>query len=81
MWPHVVFFLLWLAYVDVVSTATFEDGAHSLSKCPDTSSALYDYIVIGSGAGGGPVAARLAERGFSGASLLFSYFADVDDGC
>ena len=24
----------------------------------------YDYIVVGSGAGGGPVAARLAERGF-----------------
>ncbi|HET8708580.1 MAG TPA: GMC family oxidoreductase N-terminal domain-containing protein, partial [Pseudomonadales bacterium] len=25
----------------------------------------YDYIVVGSGAGGGPLAARLAERGFS----------------
>jgi choline dehydrogenase-like flavoprotein len=26
---------------------------------------IYDYIVVGSGAGGGPLAARLAQRGFS----------------
>jgi choline dehydrogenase len=25
----------------------------------------YDYIVVGSGAGGGPLAARLAKRGFN----------------
>ena len=25
----------------------------------------YDYIVVGSGAGGGPLAARLAQRGFN----------------
>lgn len=40
--------------------------AASLPRCPDTSSATYDYVVVGAGAGGGPVAARLAEYGFSG---------------
>ncbi|KAI0031547.1 hypothetical protein K488DRAFT_30986, partial [Vararia minispora EC-137] len=36
-----------------------------LSACPDSSSAEYDYIVVGAGAGGGPVASRLAESGFT----------------
>lgn len=27
---------------------------------------VYDYIVVGSGTGGGPVAARLAKAGYSG---------------
>ncbi|KAK6996807.1 choline dehydrogenase [Favolaschia claudopus] len=42
-------------------------GLDSLERCPDTSSDVesYDYIVVGAGAGGGPVAARLAENGFS----------------
>ncbi|HTU74619.1 MAG TPA: GMC oxidoreductase [Trebonia sp.] len=30
---------------------------------PDPGPAAYDYVVVGSGAGGGPLAARLAERG------------------
>jgi hypothetical protein len=38
-----------------------------LDACPDTSGAEYDYVVVGAGAGGGPLAARLAESGFSGA--------------
>jgi hypothetical protein len=41
---------------------------NALEECPDTESSVYDYIVVGSRAGGGPVAARLSENGFSGAS-------------
>ncbi|KAJ7923610.1 hypothetical protein B0H13DRAFT_1864753 [Mycena leptocephala] len=40
-------------------------GLHALEECPNTHSSIYDYIVVGSGAGGGPIAARLAENGFS----------------
>jgi cell division GTPase FtsZ len=44
-------------------------GLHALEECPNTHSSIYDYIVVGSGAGGGPIAARLAENGFSGVSF------------
>ncbi|KAF7358547.1 Choline dehydrogenase [Mycena venus] len=37
----------------------------ALKECPSTDSSIYDYIVVGSGAGGGSIAARLAENGFS----------------
>jgi hypothetical protein len=47
-------------------------GLHALEECPTTHSSIYDYIVVGSGAGGGPIAARLAENGFSGVSLIDS---------
>ncbi|KAJ6620004.1 hypothetical protein B0H10DRAFT_1114433 [Mycena sp. CBHHK59/15] len=40
-------------------------SASSLPACPDTSDAEFDFVVVGSGVGGGPVAARLAESGFS----------------
>lgn len=40
--------------------------AASLQACPDKSHAEFDFVVVGAGAGGGPVAARLAENGFSG---------------
>ncbi|KAK7007598.1 hypothetical protein R3P38DRAFT_1657895 [Favolaschia claudopus] len=40
-------------------------GSNALGECPQSSTGVYDYIVVGSGAGGGPVAARLAENGFS----------------
>ncbi|KAF8069145.1 alcohol oxidase [Lyophyllum atratum] len=41
-------------------------AAHAaLTACPSPTDADYDFIVVGSGAGGGPLAARLAESGFS----------------
>uniref|UniRef100_A0A0W0FI94 Glucose-methanol-choline oxidoreductase N-terminal domain-containing protein n=1 Tax=Moniliophthora roreri TaxID=221103 RepID=A0A0W0FI94_MONRR len=41
-------------------------------KSSDTG-AEYDYVVVGAGAGGGPVAARLAENGYSDPQLDLNY--------
>lgn len=51
--------LLWL-------TLTISCASTLVTRCPDTSHSQYDYIVVGAGAGGGPLAARLAESGFTG---------------
>ncbi|KAJ7581776.1 hypothetical protein C8J56DRAFT_1101248 [Mycena floridula] len=37
----------------------------ALPLCPDRSNATVDYVVVGAGAGGGPLAARLSDAGFS----------------
>ncbi|KAJ7253490.1 hypothetical protein C8J57DRAFT_1722385 [Mycena rebaudengoi] len=45
----------------------FASAGHSTSLpgCPDPSAADVDFVVVGAGAGGGPVAAGLAESGYS----------------
>jgi hypothetical protein len=45
--------------------------ASALPSCPHNIHADYDFVVVGAGVGGGPVAARLAESGFSG--MLFTH--------
>lgn len=40
--------------------------ARGLSTCVSGARPQYDYVIVGAGAGGGPLATRLAEAGFSG---------------
>lgn len=61
---------LLLAVATLIAIAPHARGA-SLPDCPNSSQADYDYIVVGAGAGGGPVAARLAESGFSGTFIPY----------
>lgn len=62
--------MLSFAAVAVVAAVSVTTVCAQLGSCPDTSAAEYDYVVVGAGAGGGPVAARLAESGFSGESVV-----------
>ncbi|QRW11628.1 GMC oxidoreductase [Ceratobasidium sp. AG-Ba] len=48
-----------------------------LAACPNQNSAEYDYIVVGAGAGGGPLAARLALNGYK--VLLMDAGHDVNN--
>ena len=56
-----------MRFLTSLSLALLAVSATALDACPDSLQADYDYVVVGSGAGGGPVAARLAEAGFTGA--------------
>ncbi|KAJ7221563.1 alcohol dehydrogenase [Mycena pura] len=48
----------------------------ALQACPDLSQSgpdVFDFVVVGAGAGGGPIAARLAENGFSDPDTVLAY--------
>ncbi|CAE6452223.1 unnamed protein product [Rhizoctonia solani] len=47
-----------------IGVAFLKTATAAPEACPDLSSAEYDYIVVGAGAGGGPLAARLALNGY-----------------
>jgi choline dehydrogenase-like flavoprotein len=67
-----------LSCLTLVLSAFFEGLTLPLPAAADTTSEnQYDYVVIGSGAGGGPVAARLAENGFR--VLVLEAGGKVDD--
>ena len=54
----------------VLATSTFALAAPT--ACPSPNDADFDFIVVGGGAGGGPLASRLAESGYSGGYLSTS---------
>ncbi|KAK6988575.1 hypothetical protein R3P38DRAFT_3228481 [Favolaschia claudopus] len=84
-------FLILLA--SPIFAASSSISSNILPACPSTEDSIYDYIVVGAGAGGGPVAARLAENGFSvllvetgedesgnvNTTSLFAAFSAMDD--
>ncbi|CUA76962.1 hypothetical protein RSOLAG22IIIB_12446 [Rhizoctonia solani] len=53
-----------LALAASIGAAFLKTATAAPEACPDLSSAEYDYIVVGAGAGGGPLAARLALNGY-----------------
>jgi len=48
-----------------VALATSAFALAAITKCPPRNDSDFDFIVVGGGAGGGPLAARLAESGYS----------------
>ncbi|KAJ7472714.1 hypothetical protein FB451DRAFT_1250474 [Mycena latifolia] len=53
------------SFLAIISLSIPVLHAASLPACPDTSQAEFDFVVVGAGVGGGPIAARLVENGFS----------------
>ncbi|KAF7328864.1 Choline dehydrogenase [Mycena venus] len=53
--------------ITIAAVALLSFARAALQSCPDLTHAtdVFDFVVVGSGAGGGPLASRLAENGFS----------------
>ncbi|KAF7353770.1 Choline dehydrogenase [Mycena venus] len=53
--------------IAIAAVALLSFARAALQSCPDLTHAtdVFDFVVVGSGAGGGPLASRLAENGFS----------------
>ncbi|KAF7368742.1 Choline dehydrogenase [Mycena venus] len=53
--------------IAIAAVALLSFARAALQSCPDLTDAtdVFDFVVVGSGAGGGPLASRLAENGFS----------------
>jgi hypothetical protein len=65
------FSALFVLYLIAQCTAS----GHGLPLCTDVASGTqpaFDFIVVGAGPGGGPLAARLAESGYSGMLVAIS---------
>ncbi|KAG9079749.1 hypothetical protein FRC06_007511 [Ceratobasidium sp. 370] len=66
-----------LALIFSIGAAWVHTSTAALVACPSLTSAEYDYIVVGAGAGGGPLAARLAINGYK--VLLMDAGHDVNN--
>ncbi|KAJ7455758.1 hypothetical protein FB451DRAFT_1564794 [Mycena latifolia] len=55
----------YLRIVAIISLSLPVLRAAALPACPDVSESEFDFVVVGAGVGGGPIATRLAESGYS----------------